>query len=158
MDHVWHQRLAHIPFTAIKHISVLSTSLPSRQYFSCFICPMARQTRLHFPDSSIKTTRPFQLIHIDIWGPYHTPTSSGSKYFLVIVDDFSRATWTHLLGSKSNAFSLIKAFLAMVHTQFNVSVQTIRSDNALELGSSHATSSFLTEHGIIHQTTCPHTP
>lgn len=36
-------------------------------------------------------------------------------------------------------------------------IQTIKSDNALELGSSHATSSFLAEHGIIHQTTCLHT-
>ncbi|XP_019233146.1 PREDICTED: uncharacterized protein LOC109213773 [Nicotiana attenuata] len=49
------------------------------QSFPCSVCPMARQTRLPFPDSSISTTRPFQLIHVDTWGLYHTPTSSGSR-------------------------------------------------------------------------------
>ncbi|XP_019238625.1 PREDICTED: uncharacterized protein LOC109218705 [Nicotiana attenuata] len=158
MNLIWHLRLAHIPFANMKHISVLSSSLAPRQSFPCAICPMAKQTRLPFPDSSISTTKPFQLIHIDTWGPYHTPTSSCSRYFLTIVDDFSRATWTHLLGSKSNAFSMLKSFLAMVKTQFNTTVQTIRSDNALELGSILVGSSFFSQQGIIHQTTCPHTP
>ncbi|XP_070022292.1 uncharacterized protein [Nicotiana sylvestris] len=49
-------------------------------------------------------------------------------------NDFNMATWTHLMSSKSNAFSLLKAFISMVKTQFNLSVQTIKSDNALELG------------------------
>ncbi|XP_075109190.1 uncharacterized protein LOC142180981 [Nicotiana tabacum] len=107
MSFIWHLRLAQIPFANMKHISILSFSFAPRQLFPCSICPMARQTRLPFPDSSISITRPFQLIHIDTWEPYHTPTSSGSRYFLTIIDDFSRTTWTHLLGSKSNAFSMI---------------------------------------------------
>lgn len=39
-----------------------------------------------------------------------------------------------------------------------MTIQCIRSDNALELGASHAAISFFSEHGIIHQTSCPHTP
>jgi len=62
------------------------------------------------------------------------------------------------MGSKSNAFSFLKAFVAMVKTQFHVTIQNIRSDNALELGSSLAAISFFSEHVIIHQTSCPHTP
>ncbi|XP_070022367.1 uncharacterized protein [Nicotiana sylvestris] len=34
----------------------------------------------------------------------------------------------------------------------------IRSDNALKLGASHAAISFFSEHDIIYQTSCPHTP
>uniref|UniRef100_A0A1S3X8G1 Uncharacterized serine-rich protein C215.13-like n=1 Tax=Nicotiana tabacum TaxID=4097 RepID=A0A1S3X8G1_TOBAC len=70
---------------------------------------------------------------------------------------YTRATWRHLMGDKSNAFDLIKAFLAMVQTQFNTEVQAIRSDNALELGSSPSASSFYSEHDIIHQTSIPYT-
>ncbi|XP_019264486.1 PREDICTED: uncharacterized protein LOC109242109 [Nicotiana attenuata] len=121
-------------------------------------CSHSRQPRLLFPDSSIKTTHAFQLIHVDTWGPYGTPIHNGCKYFLTIVDDFTRATWTHLTGSKSNAFPLIKAFIAMIKTQFQSIVQTIRSGNAFELGSSSCGSNFFAENGIIHQTSCSHTP
>lgn len=58
----------------------------------CDICPLAKQTRLSFPLSSIKTTAPFDLIHYDIWGSHKTHTHSGARYFLTIVDDFTRFT------------------------------------------------------------------
>lgn len=101
---LWHNRLAHVPFVRIKTISALSDVLSDKQSFPCHICPLSRQTRLHFPDSTIHSTKSFQLIQINTWGPYHTPTHSNSKYFCTIVDNYSRSTWTHLMGSKSNAF------------------------------------------------------
>lgn len=158
MDIVWHFRLGHIPFSRMKGIPVFSPCLSSKQSFPCSVFPLARQTRLPFPNSTIHSTAPFQLIHIDTWGPYHSSTSHGDKYFLTIVDDYSRATWTHLMGAKSNAFDLLKAFIAMVDTHFHTHVQTIRSDNAFELGSSTIGSKFFSAKGIIHQTTCPYTP
>ncbi|XP_070049984.1 uncharacterized protein [Nicotiana tomentosiformis] len=112
-DIVWHHRLAHVPFAKIKIIPEISSIISSTLSFPCTICPMARQTRLPFPDSSIHSSKPFELIHVDTWGPYHTPTYSGSKNFLTIIDNFSRSTWTHLMGSKSNAFSALKAFVTM---------------------------------------------
>ncbi|XP_075101653.1 uncharacterized protein LOC142177088 [Nicotiana tabacum] len=105
MDIVWHSRLAHVPFIRMKSISKVCSDISSTQSFTCHVCPMARQTRLPFPDSSIHSSKPFQLVHVDTWGPYHTPTYSGSKYFLTIVDDFTRSTWTHLMGSKNAAVS-----------------------------------------------------
>lgn len=68
--------------------------------------------------------------------------------FLTIVDDFSIATWTHLLSNKSNAFDFIRYFVSMVNNQFGASVKTVRTDNALELGLSHTTSTFFLEKGI----------
>nr|KYP58589.1 Copia protein [Cajanus cajan] len=35
----------------------------------------------------------FDLIHVDLWGPYSIPSIHGHKYFLTIVDDHSRYTW-----------------------------------------------------------------
>ncbi|XP_070050093.1 uncharacterized protein [Nicotiana tomentosiformis] len=90
------------------------------------------------------------LIHIDTWVPYSTPTHSGSKYIFTIVDDYNIATWTYLMGAKSNDFDLLKAFIFMVETQFKTKIQTVRSDNALELGSSSSGSLFFSEKGIIH--------
>ncbi|XP_075077902.1 uncharacterized protein LOC142164245 [Nicotiana tabacum] len=87
-------------------------------------------------------------------GPYKIPTHDGYKYFLTIVDDYSRGTWTYLLRTKSNAFPVLKSFLAMVERQFATKVKIIRSDNALELGSGSVLSSFFSSNGILHQTSC----
>lgn len=59
----------------------------------CDVCPQAKQTRLPFPKSQSFTKASFQLLHMDVWGLYHTPKHLKEKYFLTIIDDFSRATW-----------------------------------------------------------------
>lgn len=60
----------------------------------------------------MKFTQPkfFYLIHVDTWGPYHTPTQEGYKYFVIIVDDFSRVTWTFLVTTKRVAGLVLKKF------------------------------------------------
>ena len=118
----------------------------------CDVCPKARQHRLPFPLSQTQSSHLFELVHIDVWGPYHTATHGGYHYFLTIVEDFSRATWTHLLKTKSNAFPLLQTFTEMIFTQFKAKIKIFRSDNALELGSSRAATQFFQSKGIIHQT------
>ena len=85
-------------------------------------------------------------------------TYNGYKYFMTIVDDYSRSTWTLLLSYKGNALSLIKEFVEMVQTQYHALVQTIRSDNAFELGSRHEATTFFLSKGIAHQSSCVGTP
>ncbi|GAB2300248.1 hypothetical protein Dimus_038610 [Dionaea muscipula] len=131
----------------------LTTTVPV-----CDVCPKARQHRLPFPQHGSHAKKVFDLVHVDLWGPYHTPTHNGFRYFFTIVDDFSRVTWTYLLTHKSNAFSLIKAFVALITTQFQTLIKIIRSDNAFELGSSKEVVAFFSSMGIIHQTSCPATP
>jgi len=58
------------------------------------------------------------MIHVDISGPYANPTYDGYKYFITIIDDYSRATWTHLLSNKPNAFPILKSFISFIQTQF----------------------------------------
>ncbi|KAI3758794.1 hypothetical protein L6452_06366 [Arctium lappa] len=76
---------------------------------------------------------------LDVWGPFHTPTCEGHRYFLTMVDDHSRTTWVHLLSHKSSAFSIIQSFVQFVQSQFH---KVIRSDNAKELGNSKEGKSF----------------
>jgi len=56
-------------------------------------------------------------VHVDTWGPYHTKTHAGHRYFLTIVDDFTITTWTHLMVTKDEAIGLIKSFTKMAQTQ-----------------------------------------
>ena len=118
---------------------------------------MAKMQRVSFPSSTSKAKGVFDLLHVDIWGPYSHRTCAGAKFFLTIVDDCSRATWVHLMAHKSNAFPLLKAFLVFVETQFGTSVKIIRSDNGLEFKNKSALD-FYKEKGILHQTSCVDTP
>ena len=38
------------------------------------------------------SANPFDLVHNDIWGPFNVSTPAGHRYFLTIVDDYTRAT------------------------------------------------------------------
>lgn len=146
-----------MPLSNMKNISSLQFLSSSNSSTPCDIYFKARQYKLPFQSSHISTTSIFELTHIDSWRPYKSTTYDDFRYFLTIVDDFSKATWTYLLKTKINAFSILKSFLAMVQTQFQTRVKTIRSYNALELGTSLLTSAYLSSMGILHQNTCVHT-
>lgn len=93
-----------------------------------------------------------------MWGPYKHPTYDGFKYFITIVDDYTRHIWVHLLNNKSNALTLIKSFVSLINMQFQTTIKVIRTDNALELGSSKDGIIFFKNHGIIHHKSTPYTP
>ncbi|XP_070013034.1 uncharacterized protein [Nicotiana sylvestris] len=148
----------HISSVLSNSVSCNKSDFLSIPSFICSICPMVRQQRLPFYDSHIHSTAPFQLVHIDVWGPYNTRTYNGFRYFLTLVDDYGRATWTHLLSCKGNALSVLKAFTSTVKTHFQSSVQTFRSDNAYELGSSSEAAAFFSNQATpsaTHPSTFP---
>ena len=123
----------------------------------CNVCPQAKQHRSSFPLSTSRASCIFDLLHVDIWGPYRTPTYDGFKLFLSVVDDKSRATWVFLLSHKSNAFSMLESFIAYIKTHFHAQIHTIRSDNGLEFGDQHAIA-FYNKMGSVHRTSCVDTP
>ena len=90
-----------------------------------------------------------------MWGPYRTPSRCGSRYFLTVVDDYSRSIWLYLLPSKQDVSATIQNFITMVKRQFDTDVRKIRSDNGTEF---MCMTSFFREHGIIHETSCVGTP
>ena len=149
---LWHQRLGHPAFSVFLMVSGVRNNVCSSL---CDICFRAKQTRDVFFKSCNKTTKCFELIHVDVWGPYRVLSSSGAVYFLTIVDDYSRAVWTYLLVAKSEVQKVVERFCKYTEKQFGKSVQMVRSDNGLEFMS---LSTLFADNEIIHQTTCVYTP
>lgn len=118
---------------------------------------MAKSHKLSFPISHTASTVPFQLVHMDVWGPSPVPSNKGYRYYLLVVDDFTRYTWLFPLHYKSEVKYAISNFKAYVTNQFHTTIQTVRSDNGGEFVNHFLLSLFLT-HGVVHQTSCPHTP
>lgn len=155
---LWHRRLGHVPLNKLRQLSLISSQCNDFTFDSCITCSQAKKTRLSFPKSQSSSHQSFDLIHIDVWGPYKHCTHDGFKYFLTIVDDFTRHTWLHLLANKSSAFSLIKAFVTLIQNQFKKTVKIIRTDDACELGSSNEGVQYFQSKGIIHQKSTPYCP
>ena len=105
------------------------------------------------PRVNKRASAPFELVHYDIWGPCPVLSPIGFKYFVTLVDDFSRVTWLYIMNSRSELFSHFSVFCAEIQIQFHVSVQTLRSDNAKEY-LLKPFQSFMLQNGILHQTSC----
>lgn len=154
--HVWHCRLGHPAFSKM---SFLSSVLPNFSHSQdntavCTICLLAKQKRLPFPHHNNLSPCAFDLVHVDIWGPYHEPTVEGYRYFLTPVDDYTRSTWIYLMKCKSEARPLLASFITMIQTQFGCQLKQLRSDNGQEF----QMPDFYASKGIIHQHSCVETP
>src|SRR5688572_2175709 len=78
------------------------------------------------------TSRPLELLHMDLFGPFAYLSIRGSKYGLVIVDDFSRFTWVFFLQDKLETQGTLKRFLRRAQNEFELKVKKIRSGNGSE--------------------------
>ena len=93
-DWLWHSRFGHLSFHTLKEMSnkKLVEGLPPINTPSklCRNCITRKHHRTTFPKlSSFRVTEPLELIHADICGPITLPTLGGSRYFLLIIDDYS---------------------------------------------------------------------
>ena len=103
------------------------------------------------------TDRPLELLHMDLFGPIAYISIGGSKYCLVIMDDYSCFTWVFFLQDISQTQETLKGFLRQAQNEFGLRIKKIRSDNGTEFKNSQI-EGFLEEEGIKHEFSSPYTP
>jgi hypothetical protein len=103
----------------------------------CSACQAGKQVGAHHPHKNVMTTdRPLELLHMDLFDPIAYISISGSKYYLVIVDDYSRFTWVFFLQEKYQTQETLKNFLRRAQNEFELRIKKIRSDNGTEFKNS----------------------
>lgn len=127
---LWHNCMGHPSAKVVGLLSGVVVSEISNK--SCDTCFHAKLLRNSFPLSINKSSKAFKLIHCDVWGPYRTPSFSGARFFLTIVDDYSHSVWIYLMIEKWETQTHLMDFVATIERQFQTMVKTIRSDNGLE--------------------------
>jgi len=154
---IWHNRLGHTSSSRMNYI-LQTLNLQYDDFKSnCDVCHLAKQKRVSFPKDASRSESDFDLIHMDVWGNFPHNTHGDKRYFLTIVDDFTRFTWVFLLALKSDCYNMFVKFYHMIHTQIALKVKTVRSDNGGEFLSTNLQSFFQLQ-GIVHHTSCAHTP
>src|SRR3954467_5738613 len=124
----------------------------------CGACEAGKMTKDKHPAKTIMTTtRPLELLHMDLFGPPKYSSFGGNCHGLVIVDDFSHYTWVHFLTFKSETQVVFKHFAKRVMNNYSLKIKHIRSDNDTEFKNT-GVQEFLDEMGITHELSAPYTP
>ncbi|GJW86952.1 retrovirus-related pol polyprotein from transposon TNT 1-94 [Tanacetum coccineum] len=117
---LWHRRLSHLNFNTINLLSKydIVTGLPKLKFVNdhlCSSCELGKAKRKSFKTKTTPSSkRHLQILHMDLCGPIRVESFNGQKYVLVIVDDYSRYTWTHFLRSKGETPEVLIDFLKLV--------------------------------------------
>jgi hypothetical protein len=76
---LWHLRLGHLSHDRMQCLNKMYSYIPVSLHTACDVCQMARQKKLPFPVSKNNAKNMFDLIHLDIWGPFSTVSIHGFK-------------------------------------------------------------------------------
>ncbi|WVZ64613.1 hypothetical protein U9M48_014108 [Paspalum notatum var. saurae] len=147
-----HRRLGHPSFPS------MSRTYPHifKGSLVCDECEFAKHKRVPYPSLGLRSNKPFDVIHSDVWGPCEVHLISGHRWFVIFIDGFSQYTWLYLLKQKNDVFTVFKDLCALIKNKFGNTVKFLRSDNGMEYVNQEF-EQFLASNGIEHQTTCVNT-
>lgn len=161
--HLWHERFGHRNDSAIKSlfqnklvIGATVRSCPAND--TCETCLEGKLSRLKFPKvSERKSKNILDLVHSDVCGPMPVKTPSGNRYFVTLIDDYSRYTTVSLIKTKAEVPDKIIDFVNLMRNQFGRIPKILRSDGGGEYCNDKL-KAFYRNRGILMQTSTPYTP
>ncbi|GJS18251.1 retrovirus-related pol polyprotein from transposon TNT 1-94 [Tanacetum coccineum] len=139
----------------------LVRNLPKLKFDQHFYdaCKIRKQAHAsHKAKNIVSTTRCLELLHMDLFGPSAIRSYGGNRYTLVIVDDYSRYTWTRFLKDKTEAFDQFKIFSKKIQNQLGCTIVSIRTDHGREFDNEVQFGEFCNANGITHNFSAPRTP
>jgi hypothetical protein len=109
---LWHRRLAHINPTALRSLIDGYTKDGSM----CTACIQAKHKQKIIKVKTKRTTKPFELIHSDVCGPFSTPTCAGHRYYILFTNDYTQYTsgWVLPDQKSKTSTSAYQSFQAQV--------------------------------------------
>ncbi|CAI7933470.1 unnamed protein product [Closterium sp. NIES-54] len=109
------------------------------------------------------TTAPLQTLHMDVWGPARVRGQGQERYFLIVVDDYSRYTTVFPLRTKGEVPDVLIPWICRARLQLSerfhsdFPVLRLHSDRGGEF-SSDLLAAYCAEHGIEQSFTLPASP
>ncbi|CAI7729933.1 unnamed protein product [Closterium sp. NIES-53] len=169
---LWHHRLGHpsLPRLRGMHSRLLVSGvprslppLPPLPAPPCLPCVKGRQRAAPHSSSFPPTTGPLQTLHMDVWGPARVSGQDRERYFLLVVDDYTRNTTVFPLRSKGEVPDVLIPWIRAVRLQLrerfceDLPVLRLHSDRGGEF-SSDLLRDFCRGEGILQSFTLPASP
>ncbi|CAI7736035.1 unnamed protein product [Closterium sp. NIES-53] len=169
---LWHHRLGHpsLPHLRGMHSRLLVFGLPRSlppipplPAPPCLPCVKGRQRAAPHSSSFPPTTSPLQTLHMDVRGPARVSGQSRERYFLLVVDDYTRYTTVFPLRSKGQVVDVLIPWIRSVRLQLrerfgqDLPVLHLHSDRGGEFSSTRLRE-FCRGEGILQSFTLPDSP
>ncbi|KAL0431249.1 UNVERIFIED_CONTAM: Retrovirus-related Pol polyprotein from transposon TNT 1-94 [Sesamum radiatum] len=159
---LWHKRLGHI---SVKGLDLLHKQGMLKEKCDdisfCDDCILGKHHKVQFPSSSshkpTSSSCILDYVHADVWGHANVPTHGGNRYFLSIIDNYSRKVFVFLIKHKSEVFEKFKNWKILVENQTGKTLKALRTDNGLEFCNQQFYD-LCDEFGIKRHMTTPYTP
>ncbi|GKB96672.1 retrovirus-related pol polyprotein from transposon TNT 1-94 [Tanacetum coccineum] len=153
---LWHRRLGHANMHLIQSLASkeLVRNLPKLKFDQnfCDACKIRKKAHAsHKAKNIVSTTRFLELLHMDLFGPSAVRSYEGNRYTLVIVDDYSRYTWTRFLKDKTEASDQFEIFSKKIQNQLQCTIVSIRTDHGREFDNEVKFEEFCNANGITHK-------
>lgn len=153
----WHEKLAHQNVEYVRKY-LRSNDIPFiDENFECEACMYGKQHRESFTSRKVVSKHCGDIVHADLCGPIEVPSIGGSRYFLLLKDDYSHFRFVYFLKQKTEVYEKVKAFLQLSKNAYGYNIKVFRSDNGTEFVNNRMKALFESE-GIRHQRTVPYTP
>ncbi|KAJ4705817.1 Retrovirus-related Pol polyprotein from transposon TNT 1-94 [Melia azedarach] len=159
MTKLWHMRLGHMSARGMQILSKgdLLCGHKIKDLEFCEHCIFGKLHHSKFPKARHRTKGTLDYIHSDCWGPSRVESLGGHRYFVSMIDDFSRMTWVFIMKHKSEAFKNFRQWKALVENQIGKKIKRLRTDNGLEFCWSEF-DEFCKNEGIARHHTVRDTP
>jgi transposase InsO family protein len=159
---LWHARYGHVNFDALRRMvrDELVRGMPLLNQVDqlCDACLVGKHRRTSFPQRALsRTTKVLELLHGDLCGPISPPTPSGNRYFLLLVDDYSRYMWIALLPTKDGAAAAIKRIQVATERKTGERIRALRTDKGGEFLVKDF-EKYCAELGVRRELTVPYSP
>lgn len=104
---MWHNRLGHMSVNNLKILT--GKGLLDKKEFKeltfCEDCVMGKSKKLSFNVGKHNIEDALGYLHADLWCSSNvTPSLSGKKYFLSVIDDKTRKVWLMFMKTKDETF------------------------------------------------------
>ncbi|CAI7778572.1 unnamed protein product [Closterium sp. NIES-53] len=160
----WHERLCNVNFPKLQKLvkdgslKGLEVKGAAKEIGSCPTCLETKFTKFPFSSGTGPAKAPLALVHMDVVSLTRVPSLSGSRYFLTIVDDHTRAVSVYPLKTKGEvAAAVLKEWMPRARRESGHNVKVIRIDNGGEfIGNEFE--AVMKKKGIQHQPTLTYNP
>ena len=154
-----HQRLGHTNTQTIEKMSASTKydfNVVGKKSF-CDGCVQGKIAQTPHRKHEIRSTKPLQRLFVDLVGPVTTGFVHKYKYFMTVVDDYSRFCFAEPLKAKSDAADQLSELILKLQRQLDRSVVAVLTDGGVEFLNS-TLSSFYAKHGITQEVTVRDSP
>jgi hypothetical protein len=163
---LWHRRFGHKGYDSlakmqrkgmVEGMEPTAAEFVAKKDELCRPCVLGKHVRTPFRTSDSRSSRPMQLLHMDLMGPLKRPTPEGFQYVLTVTEDYSKLSQVSLMKTKDAAHNNVLNSMARLENMCGERTQAVRTDRGGEF-INKALDIAYKERGIAREPTAPYSP